>query len=287
MIEVMDPGLLLTVQDAGRRGMAHLGVPRSGAADAPAARRANALVGNASTAAVLEATLTGAVLATRESVVVAVSGAPAPVFVGDVPAPMDRPIRLGAGQTLEIGHADAGLRTYLAVRGGVEGPLTLGSRATDTLSGLGPAPLKAGDRIAVGTASAPGQELFAATHGAAPTIPGLDEVVELEVWPGPRADWISGVGALAEHVFHATTDSNRIGLRLSGGELAWSRTGELPSEGIVAGAIQVPPSGQPVVFLADHPTTGGYPVVGVLDEVSLALATQCRPGQRVRLRMAR
>ncbi|WP_084079296.1 biotin-dependent carboxyltransferase family protein [Demequina sp. NBRC 110057] len=285
MIEVISAGALLTVQDLGRAGLAHLGVPRSGAADVRSLRRANTLVGNAPGAAALEATLTGAVLRALAPMVVGVAGAEAPVFVGDVPAPLGRPMRLAAGQVLDAGEATAGARTYIAVRGGIDVPAVLGSRSTDVLSGLGPAPLAAGDRLRVGAAADPGQELFAAGAPTGPALPGTDEAVTLRMLAGPRADWAdpAAIADLAHRSFVASDRSNRVGLRLAGDAIPRAREGELASEGMVPGAVQLPPSGEPVVFLADHPTTGGYPVIGVLDSASLAAAAQVRPGQRVRL----
>ncbi|WP_062077464.1 biotin-dependent carboxyltransferase family protein [Demequina globuliformis] len=283
MIEVVDPGALLTVQDNGRRGYAHVGVSPSGWCDPLAARAANAAVGNPRGSAVLEATLTGTVLRTREPAVVAVTGARAGVYVGDVPAPLGRPLRLRSGQTLEVTPAEAGLRSYIAVRGGIAVPPVLGSRSTDVLSGLGPAPLKAGDRVPVGEASPAPADLFGAGE-TPPHVAGPHEQVTLVLDPGPRPDWVREWGEWAAQVFTASAHSNRIGLRLEGATVPWAREGELASEGLVAGAVQVPPSGEPVVFLADHPTTGGYPVIGVLDAASLSLAAQVRPGQPVILR---
>ena len=287
MIEIVDAGLLLTVQDLGRAGHAHLGVPRSGALDLRSLRRANALVGNAPGAAALEATMTGVVLRAHAPLVVGVAGAAAPVFVGDVPAPVGRPMRLAAGQVLDIGPATAGARTYVAVRGGIDVAPVLGSRATDTLSGMGPAPLVAGDRLVVGESAAAPQELFAAAATVEPPAPP-DQPATLRMLAGPRADWAlaSDLAEVAHRPFVASERSNRVGLRLTGASVGRAREDELPSEGLVVGAVQLPPSGEPVVFLADHPTTGGYPVIGVLDSASIAAAAQVQPGQRVRLVMA-
>ncbi|WP_144018637.1 biotin-dependent carboxyltransferase family protein [Demequina sp. NBRC 110051] len=292
MIEIIDAGLLLTVQDLGRAGHAHLGVPRSGALDMRSLRRANALVGNAPGAAALEATMTGVVLRAHAALVVGVAGAAAAVFVGDVPAPVGRPMRLAAGQVLDIGPATAGARTYVAARGGIDVAPVLGSRATDTLSGIGPSPLATGDRLAVGESAAAPQELFAAASGAGagaaehPAAP--DQPVTLRMLAGPRADWADAtdLAELAHRPFVASERSNRVGLRLTGATVGRARDDELPSEGLVVGAVQLPPSGEPVVFLADHPTTGGYPVIGVLDSASIAAAAQVQPGQRVRLVLA-
>ncbi|WP_084128697.1 biotin-dependent carboxyltransferase family protein [Demequina sp. NBRC 110055] len=284
MIEVIDAGTLLTIQDLGRPGHAHLGVPRSGAADVRSLRRANALVGNAPGAAAFEATLTGAVLRARVSLIVAVAGASAPVFVGDVPATVGRPVRLAPAQVLDVGAATAGARTYIAVRGGIAVPPVLGSRSADTLSGLGPAPLVAGDRVDVGESVAAPQDLFTTAVPEHP-LSGPEEAVTLRMLPGPRADWVApaSLESLPHLPFVASERSNRVGVRLTGATVARSRDEELRSEGLVVGAVQVPPSGEPVIFLADHPTTGGYPVIGVLDSASRTAAAQVRPGQQVRL----
>ncbi|WP_062071098.1 biotin-dependent carboxyltransferase family protein [Demequina sediminicola] len=283
MIEVLDAGALLTVQDLGRPGYAHLGVSRSGAADALAAVRANTLVGNQATDAVLETTLTGAVLRFTDAATVALTGTAGPAFVGDVPAPMNRPVRLGAGQVLEIAPPERGLRTYVAVRGGIDVPAVLTSRSTDTLSGIGPAPLQPGDRLSIGESTPASATLFDAGGTPVPEVTDPGTVLALKALAGPRADWIHEAHAVADHTYTVTAESNRVGMRVDGPALEWARTEELASEGVVAGAIQVPPSGLPVFFLADHPTTGGYPVIGVLTDEAVALAAQCAPGQRVRI----
>lgn len=279
-LEVVRAGLLTTVQDLGRPGLAHLGVPRSGAADDASHRLANALVGNRASAATLESTLTGVSLRALERVIVAVSGASCPVFVGGVPAPWGAPVRLAPGQVLDVGDATAGLRSYVAVRGGFDVPPVLGSRSRDVLSGLGPAPLMDGVTLAVG------HDVCADVRFGAPRAepPPTPEVIVLPVVLGPRADWLTpgALRALAESTFTVDERSNRVGLRLAGPPLERSRTGELASEGMVLGAVQVPSDGQPVVFLADHPTTGGYPVVGVVVAESVGAAAQARPGASVR-----
>ena len=284
MIEVVDTGALLTIQDLGRPGHASLGVSLSGAVDRRALRRANVAVGNRPGAAGLETTLTGAVLRALAPLVVAVTGADASVFVGDVPVRLGRPLRLATGQVLEVGAAVDGARSYVAVRGGIDAAPVLGSRSTDVLSGIGPAPLAAGDRLLVGPSAAPDQDLFAAPSTAFADLPG--DGPTLRLLPGPRADWLADPGALRDATFTASPRSNRVGLRLEGDALERARDDELASEGIVAGAVQLPPSGLPVVFLADHPTTGGYPVIGVLASASLALAAQTAPGTQVRFTLA-
>ncbi|WP_146063565.1 biotin-dependent carboxyltransferase family protein, partial [Streptomyces sp. SM11] len=169
---------------------------------------------------------------------------------------------------------------YLAFAGGLEPEAVLGSRSSDLLSGLGPAPLDEGDELPLG-APAPGGPPPAA--GPVPWPGALAELV-LPVHPGPRHDWFTEAALRTLHTaaYRVSPHSNRIGLRTEGPALARSRTGELPSEGMVLGAIQVPPDGRPVVFLNDHPTTGGYPVVGVVPERALTAAAQAVPGTRLR-----
>jgi biotin-dependent carboxylase-like uncharacterized protein len=269
-LEVVRAGPLTTVQDHGRPGHAHLGVPRSGALDLPAVRLANRLVGNPSSAAVLETTLLGCSLRFSAAGVAAVTGAPAEVTVDGLR--LSGPLEVPAGGLLVVGPATAGVRSYVAVAGGIDVEPVLGSRSTDTLSGLGPPPLTDGMTLPVG---AP----YGDPAWAADLLPSPPAEILLSVRPGPRWDWVSPV-VLYESAYVVGPDSNRVGVRLTGASLSRRRAGELPSEGISLGAIQVPSSGQPLVFLADHPTTGGYPVVGVVEDVT-PLA-QARPGTVVR-----
>jgi biotin-dependent carboxylase-like uncharacterized protein len=184
------------------------------------------------------------------------------------------------GAVLSLGVPPVGLRTYLAVRGGVDVPPVLGSRSTDTLSGLGPAPLAPGTALPVGTLAAAEPVV-----DVAPVRPPSSRP-ELRVLPGPRRNWLTADAwtALTSAGWTVTADSDRVGLRLAGPALARARDGELPSEGLVAGAVQVPPDGAPVLFLADHPVTGGYPVLAVVTTTDLAAAAQLRPGDVVRFR---
>ncbi|MFF7556311.1 biotin-dependent carboxyltransferase family protein [Streptomyces olivaceus] len=275
-------GALTTVQDAGRPGHAHLGVPRSGALDAPAMRLANRLLGNAPDSAVLETTLTGCALRPDRDVTAVVGGAYCPVTVGGRPAAWGAPVRVPAGSVLDVGAAVAGVRSYVAVAGGIAAEPVLGSRSTDLLSGLGPDPLRDGDVVAVGTAPRPVPLPVAAPW------PGPAAELVLPVRLGPRADWFSpaALRTLASGAYRISPHSNRIGLRLEGPPLQHASTGELPSEGMVLGAVQVPPDGHPVVFLNDHPTTGGYPVVAVVLEPALAAAAQAAAGTPVRFVLA-
>jgi biotin-dependent carboxylase-like uncharacterized protein len=282
-VEVVRPGALTTVQDGGRPGFAHLGVPGSGALDPDAYARANRLVGNLPSAAVLESTADGVGLRFTEAAVVAVTGAGATVQVDDRPAAWSLPIYVKPGNIVDVGAAQSGVRSYVAVAGGFEVPQTLGSRSTDLLSGLGPPAIVAGQRLAVGPA-----------HGFPPAVdfapyplPASDLVLPLH--PGPRLDWLTEQGKddLFAQTYRVSPFSNRIALRLSGPPLDRRVGAELPSEGIVWGSVQLLNSGEILVFLADHPTTGGYPVIAVVDRAAASGCAQARPGSPVVLRRAR
>ncbi|MEU3315923.1 biotin-dependent carboxyltransferase family protein [Streptomyces sp. NPDC006687] len=279
---VVRAGALSTVQDLGRPGHAHLGVPRSGALDTAAHALANRLVGNAAGAATVETTLDGIRLRALAPVTVAVTGAPCAVRVSGRPAAWGAPVWLRAGAELDVGRASAGVRSYVAVRGGFAGPAVLGSRSTDLLSGLGPPVLSDGTVLEVGVA---GPSPVAGADALRVPGPPVAELV-LPLWLGPRADWFTpgSVAGLLSAGYRVAAASNRIGLRTEGGPgLVRVRGGELPSEGVVLGAVQVPADGLPVVFLADHPVTGGYPVVGVVPPgPALDAAAQARPGVRLR-----
>jgi biotin-dependent carboxylase-like uncharacterized protein len=267
VIEVLAPGPLTTVQDRGRPGFAALGVPRSGAFDPGALALANRLVGNDESAAGLEITYGGLALRCHRPVTVALTGAAC--------AGLDfgAAVSLPAGTVLRLGRPAAGLRSYLAVRGGVDVPPVLGSRSTDTLSGLGPAPLRAGDRLPVGPSPA-GEVSGASAAFASPA--------GLALRFGPRDDWFTAEARrrLLSAEWTVRPDSDRIGLRLDGPRLERAVGGELPSEPTLPGAVQVPPDGRPIVFGPDAPVTGGYPVIAVL--LDLAAAAQLRPGDRLR-----
>lgn len=281
-LEVVEPGLRTLVQDAGRAGWAHVGVGRSGAADAAAWRLANRLVANPQDAAGLELLLGGVRLRALGPVTVALAGAPAAVWVDRTRVGMHAVVEVPDGAVLRVGAPVRGLRTYLAVRGGFAVEPVLGSRSADVPAGLGPAPLVAGDVLPVGAAPTALPLL-----DVAPVRPWPDEVV-LPVLPGPRADWFvdDALDVLCGAVrYQVTPSSDRVALRLDGPALlrAPHAVGrELPSEGLVPGAVQVPPDGRPVVFGADHPVTGGYPVLAVVRSRALGVLGQLRPGEPVR-----
>lgn len=300
VLEVVRPGPLATIQDLGRPGFAHLGVPHSGAADAASLRRANELAGNPAGAAGLELTLGRGVLKLHRDAVLAVTGAPARLTLSGQASGPERevdtgsPVTVPAGSVLRVGPPAAGLRSYLAVRGGISSPAVLGSRSADLLSGLGPRPLRPGDLLAVGGAGAApgGAASMAAPATRVPGAAGLHAAhaaAELRVIAGPRGDWLEpgALATLTSAVFEVLPASNRTGLRLAGPPLRHARVAELPSEGLVTGAIQVPGDGQPILLLADHPATGGYPVLAVVVTADIGPAAQLRPGQRVRFALSR
>lgn len=280
-LEVVAPGVLSTVQDLGRGGLGALGVGHAGAADVPALRLANRVLGNPESAAAIEVTFGGLEVVAHGGATVTLTGAPCTMFVdGRAHGPYGV-VWVPDGATLRLEPPSSGLRSYLAARGGIEIPSVLDSRSTDTLSGVGPAPLAVGDRLPLGRATSahPGVDMVPVR------VPEAGDVT-LRVVDGPRADWFTGAGraALLSGAYEVTADSNRVGMRLAGPALERARDDELPSEGMVCGALQVPPSGQPTLFLADHPVTGGYPVIAVVVHADVPLAAQVRPGQRITFR---
>jgi biotin-dependent carboxylase-like uncharacterized protein len=185
------------------------------------------------------------------------------------------PVSIGAGETYRVPDDQTHLWHYVAVRGGVDVPPVLGSRSTDMLSGLGPQPLATGHKLPIG--AEPESQL------AVDQAPGAPPRDVIRVSPGPRLDWFDPVSF--ERLVGGTwtvTESSRVGVRLSGVRLVRRITHDLPSEGLVRGAIQVPPDGDPVMLLADHPTTGGYPVIAVVDPDDVAVVAQTSPGGSVR-----
>ncbi len=282
--EVVEPGLLTTVQDLGRPGRASQGIAISGAFDRAALRAANRLVGNRENAAGLEITMGGLRALARRDVWIAVTGGWGPIRIGGHQIDPYEAVQWPAGTELHVDWLVQGARVYLAVRGGIDARAVAGSRATDTMAGLGPAPLRAGDALRTGDAAS------APIPPAEPVmgVPPSDEIV-LTVSEGPRADWFTATGraALFDAVWTVADRADRVGIRLDGPGLERARFGELPSEGMVPGAIQVPPAGRPVILGADGPVTGGYPVIAVVTDAALDRLAQARPGSPVRFRHAR
>lgn len=305
-LRVLSPGIHSLIEDLGRQGYSALGVSAAGALDRSSLRRANRLVGNGPSAAGIETVAGGLRVQAVGDQVLAVAGAPSELTVlspsdaaeqsdpadstGNAETfrqrtvPMATPFALLDGEILNIGAPEAGFRTYLAVRGGVDATLVLGSRSTDTMSGIGPAPLAAGQLLAAGDVVDSG---VVGSPEIQPDFP-RDGVTVLDIVPGPRADWFdqAALDSLCGQDWEVKPQSNRVGLRLQGTPLERSRAGELPSEGTVAGAIQIPPEGLPVLFLADHPITGGYPVIGVVVDHQLDRAAQVPIGGMIRFRTA-
>ncbi|WP_307080399.1 5-oxoprolinase subunit B/C family protein [Arthrobacter pascens] len=303
-LRILSPGLQSLVQDLGRPGHGGLGVSAAGALDRSSLRRANRIVGNQPSAAVVETVSGGLRVQAAGDQVLAVAGAPSALTVvtpsgadgtdeeqagsGEPhqvrTVPMATAFALLDGEILTLGAPERGFRSYLAIRGGLEADAVLGSRSTDTMSGIGPAPLALGQDLAVGSST---ESNVVGNPELQPDFPD-DGVTVLDIVPGPRDDWFdaAAVASLCTQEWEVTPSSNRVGMRLAGEPLRRSRDGELPSEGTVAGALQIPPEGQPVLFLADHPITGGYPVIGVVVDHQLDLAAQVPIGGRLRFRLA-
>jgi KipI family sensor histidine kinase inhibitor len=301
-------GLQSLVQDLGRPGLGDLGVSAAGAADQQSARQANRLVGNDPRAAVVENLFGGLVVRARGDQVLAVTGASVPLEIhsadGTLLHPVMRtPFALLDGEALTLDSPTCGVRSYLAARGGLDVPPVLGSRSTDTMSGLGPVPLTAGKLLPVAEV----QGVRPVGVPEASTLRLGSASAELRVTLGPRDDWFNeqALQDLSGQEWTVTDQSNRIGVRLvpaenpvgtpaggphgaptatagQGRALVRRREGELASEGAVAGALQVPPAGHPVLFLVDHPVTGGYPVIAVVVPEDLPTAAQLPPGHRIR-----
>lgn len=287
---VLRAGPSVLVQDLGRPGHAALGVTASGVADRAAAATALRAVGTDPAAAVLEVLLGGLTVMTDHPAVVAVTGAVGVVVVVAPSGSRRRAatgevLRLEAGATLEIGRPDAGVRGYLAVRGGIDVPAVLGSRSRDTLAALGPPPIVAGDVLTIGDRVVGdwADGWHPAASGGAPTGPAG---IELDILPGPRDDLFPDAAwdALAA-TGHVSGHADRVGVRIDPARPVRRLIGgEIPSEGMVRGAVQIPPDGAPVVFGPDHPVTGGYPVIGVLTSRSADAISQLLPGTPVRFR---
>ncbi|TSI15935.1 urea amidolyase family protein [Brevibacterium aurantiacum] len=286
---VIRPGLQLLIQDLGRPGFAAMGVSSAGAADRSALQAANRLVGNSETTAGLESFGGGAKLAITGAGVAAVTGAYAAITVTSADGAvfqhhLGEAFSLVNGDELELGTTERGTRAYIAFRGGIETETALGSASADTLAHLGPAHLEPDSTVALGRPdSAPHLVDPVRGSGHERHLPAPGETIEMSVTLGPRDDWFTsaGVETLLGQEWTVTHESDRVGLRLSGVvPLERSRTGELPSEGAVTGALQVPPNGQPVLFGPDHPLTGGYPIIASVDDTDLA--AQLSPGVKIR-----
>lgn len=305
-LEIISPGVQTLIQDYGRRGLTSLGVSNSGALDRLAMQTANLLVGNSEDTAVLENALGNLHLKFHCNTYIAIVGADTSVILTTesgmrIPAAANSAIRVSEGNILKLGSLRSGMRVYVAIKGGFAVKPILDSWATDILAGLGPEPLRKGDKLPLVGAKL--DRISQAQLGGAQAsdrsnklqtylteikqrkLPKAHEIIELDVILGPRNDWFTeqAIVRLTEQSWLVSSQSNRVGLRLNA-DLPLERRNhnELPSEGTVAGAIQVPASGQPVLFLADHPLTGGYPVIAVLASKYLDLAGQIPVGALLR-----
>lgn len=292
MFKVINPGAHTVFQDVGRHGLAGTGVCPSGSFDRMSAARANHAMGNDPRATVLECLVGGLVLEALQATQFIVCGVRCPIVISGVDGRVRQSysntiIDLEAGERLDIGTAESGMRGYLAIRGGFAAESVLGSRATDIMSGLGPAPVKAGDVLLADSLIA--EPAWWPTLRQLPTLWPLEEVHTLSVVLGPRADWFTedSITDFFSQTYQVSPQSNRIGIRLEGSTpLTRAVSRELSSEGMVRGSIQVPPNGMPVIFGPDHPVTGGYPVTGVLTRRSSDYSGQIAPGESVRFQRA-
>jgi biotin-dependent carboxylase-like uncharacterized protein len=276
-MRILRTGPLTVLKDSGRVGHAHQGVPRSGAVDREAYGRANALVGNQSGAAVLECTLGGLRVVFDEPAVVVLTGTDAVLTVDGERTGVEDVVSVPAGATVAVTMPKRGLRSYLAVRGGFDVPPVLGSRSTDRIGRVGPAQPTAGDILPIGTPVGHPDEIMTKRREG-----------PLEVDLGPRDDWFTrdAVETFLGAEYTVLPASDSVGVRLDGPLLARARSEELPTEGVVRGSVQVPPDGRPILFQADHPVTGGYPVIAVLTPAAADRAAQLRPGEKVRFTRA-
>lgn len=283
-LEILRTGPLALIEDLGRVGFAHLGVSRSGAADRRAHTLANRLVANPDDRATIEVTLGGfAARVCGGGVDIAVTGADADPAVNGTLCGTNSIHHVCDGDVISLGTPRAGLRSYLAVRGGIDVEPVLGSRSYDVLSAIGPPPLRISEVLPIGEHTADYPPVDQAPVAA------IDEhLIEMKAVPGPREDWLVDPDALVHTIWMASDRSDRVGMQLEGRPLRHRRPDrQLPSEGMVRGAIQLPPNGLPVILGPDHPVTGGYPVVGVVTEDDIDKAAQIRPGQYVRLHWSR
>lgn len=263
ILQIVAPGVASSIRGSGRTGLAHLGSGRRGAVDLRALQLVNRLLGNPPDAAAIETSGGLSVRLTR-SCIIAVTGSQAALDVtGGPPLGWGIPTALPAGSLIRVGRLVDGVRTYLGVRGGIVHPAPL--LAAGTTLGSGPEPVGPPSAIAA--------------------VPGITDNV-IDLWPGPRLDWFSetALDRLVSTLWRVRLESDRVGVRLEGPRLERLDHRDLPSEGLIEGSIQVPPDGQPIVMLADHPTTGGYPVVAVVDPVHVGLVAQRQPGEVVRFR---
>ena len=298
-MQVVRPGLFTTVQDGGRFGWQSVGIGPGGAMDQLALRVANALVGNDQTAAVLEITMTGPLLRFEHDALLAMSGDGFAATIDGAPVPRGRAVLVRGGMELQCGSCASGCRAVVAVAGGIDVPVVLGSRSTNLrahFGGFAGRALRAGDLLPVGTPSREAVRLMTrlalagagwhADHAgfAREISPGRASGAPLRLLPGSGSGDLdeSSRAALDAEPFRVSTRSDRMGYRLEGPALVLSNRREMPSEGVAWGTVQLPPDGQPIILLADRQTTGGYPVIGHVASVDRSALASARPGDQLR-----
>jgi antagonist of KipI len=266
-LHVLSPGMLTTVQDLGRFGWAHHGVSASGAADPLALRAANLLAGNAENAAALEMTLTGAEIIFDHDAVVVLAGSD---FGAGLP--LWQPLEIPAGRPVRCGASQSGARCYLAVRGGIASPKSMGSASVHVMTGVGGRPLRKGDTLEIGNEAVrrPRAPARLPRHWQTRTL--------LRATAGPQAGWFAG--ELFGSPYVVLEESNRMGLRLRGDAIP-SPSGHMITEGVALGAVQVPPDGQPIILFVEHQTTGGYPKPANVISADFWKLGQLRPREPV------
>ena len=286
MITVMQPGLLTTVQDQGRWGYQAYGVPVAGAMDRYACRAANILAGNAPEAAVLEMTLMGGSFRFAEAAWVAVCGADMEATLDGQPVKNWSTFLVPAGSELAFGFAVSGCRSYLAVQGGFEVPLVLGSRSTYTrgrIGGVEGRALRAGDVLQAAALAAKAKTPQKRRLPQA-CIPSYVGEVTLRVLLGPQDDFFTpqGLETFWGSSYLISDEADRMGYRLQGEKIEHKGKADIVSDALCFGAIQVPGHGMPIVMMADRQTTGGYAKIGTVIGPDLALLAQANPGDTVR-----
>ncbi len=281
MIQVSAPGMFTTVQDLGRFGYGPLGVSPSGAADPMALRIGNLLAGNSESAAALEMTLLGGTFVFPEGGVAVLTGSDFGATIDGQPAPMWTAVEIRPGQMLRTGPTKSGARCYLCVAGGIAVKMLLGSASTHILTGLGGfegRPLRKGDVLETGPRVGPARSIVQSA------LARLMPRKALRATVGPQTDWFSraAMDRFYGSVYTVTEDSNRMGLRLQGAELETPQSGQMTSEGVSLGAIQVAAGGQPIILFVEQQTTGGYPKIANIISADLPSVGQLRPRDEIR-----
>lgn len=280
--KVLVPGALTTVQDLGRYGYQQSGMPCSGVMDQDAFRTANQLLENDPKAAVLEHTIFGGGYQFLSDTVIALTGADMTPALNGSPCPMYRPVLAPAGSVLMLNMAQNGCRTYLAVSGGIDVPVVLGSRSTNLkcqIGGYQGRALQSGDVLEVGTSSVSFEKI--AEH--AMPQPRYSSDITVRVIEGPQADYFTpkGLDTFYQETYTISEQSDRMGCRMDGPAIESFHGTDIISDGIVFGSIQVTSAGQPIILMADRQTTGGYAKIATVYSKDLPLLAQCKPGSRV------